>query len=314
VQVIVGPIVVGPENAMIDIDETVHNNGPYGPVAATVTRSVSGSADCSGVIAPTPVNVNLAVSVAQNLDADVTAQWDDNKKPPYSCDLTIDQSIDFSVLHVTDPNLTNNSDSVSVTLVRDTDGDGVVDNFDGVRDNCQDVPNPGQQDSDGDGLGDACDGDDKMITCDVLLGPAAVNLSDNNGRYGWLICSVWNMGPDDQVITISVTLSNPPAGCTQVDVQILPGQSTFIILGGEHKTVVERIRLECHTPATSQVYQLTITKCVENSDDDDGDTLVDEDPIDGIDNDGDSLIDEDPPENGPDNCDTISKPVVIEQP
>lgn len=306
IQVIVGPIVVGPENAMIDIDETVHNNGPYGPVAATVTRSVVGTVDCSGVIAPPNDNVNLQVSMAQNLDADVTAQWDDNKKPPYSCPLTINQSIGFSVLHVTDPNQTNNSDSVTVTLVRDTDGDGVVDNFNGVRDNCQDVPNPGQQDSDGDGLGDACDGDDKTIVCDVLLGPAAINISDNNGRYGFLICKVTNNGQDDQQITISVTLSNPPAGCSppngeQVDVQLLPGQSTFIILGGEVKTVVERIHIECHAPATGQVYQLSITKCVENSDDDDGDTLVDEDPIDGIDNDGDSLIDEDPPENGPDN-------------
>ena len=43
--------------------------------------------------------------------------------------------------------------TVSVTVGNDTDGDGVIDNFD----NCPAVSNPDQDDSDGNGVGDACE-------------------------------------------------------------------------------------------------------------------------------------------------------------
>lgn len=319
-------VIVPPGPIQVQLDETIHNNGPYGPVDVTITRTASGSDsdgdtvdDCSAS-AVSPANDTLEVSVAKNLVSLVDLQWDDVKKPPYSCVVTIDQSIAFVSPHVTDPNNANDSDTVTLILVRDTDGDGVVDNYDGERDNCQDVPNPGQEDGDNDGLGDVCDNNngDTGLICDVVLGPAAVNLSDTNGRYGWIVCEATNNSPQDASVTLTVTISNPPADCTQSDVLVLPGLSTFILFGNETKFLVERVRIECHAPATGQVYQLTIEKCLENDPlpfDDDGDTTFDEDPIDGIDNDGDSLIDEDPPEGAvPDSCDQIIKPVVIEQP
>lgn len=315
----------------ISLNEAVHNNGPYGPTAALVQRSATGSDadgdtvdDCSASVASSSDSLTLDVSVATALSTNVTLSWDDAKKPPYSCDVTIAQSIAVDQQHVQDPDGTNNADGLVVTLVRDTDGDGVPDNFDGQRDNCQDVPNPAQTDTDGDGLGDACDPSprhDVSLTIDTILGPAAVNLSDTNGRYAWIVASASNNEPEDALVTVNVTLSTPPTGCDQVDVQILPGQTSFILLGSEQKFIVERLRIECHSPATSQVYDLVVEKCLDHQSlpsDDDGDGSADEDPIDGIDNDGDSLIDEDPPEGGEDdttnNCDSATKPVVIAQP
>ena len=87
---------------------------------------------------------------------------------------------------------------------------------------------------------------DVGIVCDVLLGPAAVNLSDTNGRYGWLICEATNYDPHDQIVTLDVQISNPPADCSQADILILPGQATFVLTGNETKFIVERIRIECH--------------------------------------------------------------------
>jgi hypothetical protein len=198
-----------------------------------------------------------------------------------------------------DPNPAN--DCVTTTTTKNVNPDADADSIPDDQDNCPDDPNPAQTDTDGDGIGDACDdvpAPDVQLDCPVMLGPAAVNLSDNNGRYGWVICQVTNNDGDARV-TIDANISTAPNGCTQTDALILPGQSTFILLGDETKSVVERVRLECHAPATAQVYDLTIDKCV---------TLDEalEDPGFGQ-----------PGWHEPDtsnNCDQLVKPVVIETP
>jgi hypothetical protein len=215
--------------------------------------------------------------------------------------------------------------TVQFIVARDTDGDGVFDNALGDLDNCKLVPNPGQEDSNGNTVGDACD-----TTVDVLekyitvLGPAAVNLSDTNGRYMWVIGEMGNTSTETQQVQISITISHTPAlpaDCTEEIDLILPGQETFLMLGGEQKFQVYRVRYECHAPATQQVITLDIEKCIEllpsDSQDDDGDGSVDEDSRDGVDDDGDSEDGEDPPNPEDDtdnNCVTAQKQVIIDQP
>jgi hypothetical protein len=304
----------------LSFSEVDHNNGPYGPATFTVSSTVADSGPCD--FTPNAAGgggtANVSVAVNKPLSASVT--WTDleNHGPAEDkCDLSMSKTISGTAGHIVDPDLSNNDASVDWQMVLDTDGDTVPDDFDGDTDNCRYDANPDQADSDIDGLGDACDTTHNVsLDCPVMLGPAAVNLSDNNGRYGWIVCTINNAGEGDSKVTVSSTITNPPAGCTQDYDMVLPGQPTFIVLDGEVKSLVQRIRLECHLPAVKGTYEIEIEKCIDPdplASDDDGDTVVDEDPIDHEDNDGDTQVDEDPPDtDGPDDCVNLEKPVVID--
>jgi hypothetical protein len=94
----------------------------------------------------------------------------------------------------------------------------------------------------------------------LLVGPAAVNLSDNNGRYMWVICEVGNLASDAELVHISMSIAeNVPNGCTRVISQVLPGQQQFFLAPGEQKVIVYRVRYECHSPATIQLVNQTVT-------------------------------------------------------
>jgi hypothetical protein len=244
---------------------------------------------------------------------------------PNWCVIEYTVTKEVKTLHVADATPADLTDTHQVVIARDTDGDGVYDNALGDLDNCKLVPNSDQADSNGNGSGDLCDDDtdvlEKYIT---VLGPAAINLSDDNGRYMWVIGEMGNTS--DQVqqvqITIDITYTPPlPNGCEEEIDLILPGQDTFLMLPEEQKFQVFRVRYECHDPATQQVITIDIEKCIDllpsDSHDDDGDGEVDEDSRDGVDNDGDSEDGEDPPnpDGDPDNdCQSETKQVIIDQP
>jgi hypothetical protein len=306
----------------ISSTEVLHNNGPFGPVAITGTKTVVDTADCNVEPNSAPVSATLNVSVDVTDVESWSVEWMSLKKPPYSCDLTFEKSLDVGGAHISDPDAGNNSASAAVTLVRDTDDDGVVDNYAGIRDNCQDVKNPLQTDTDGDGLGDLCDStpDHEVVVKSCLkFGPAPANLSDTQKKYMWVICEIGNLDNYVNPAKITLTVTDPPAGCVATQQLILPGQDNFLMAPLEQKWILYRNSYECHAPAVQNIYPLNVSFCVEPIPaipfDDDGDTVADEDPIDGLDNDGDSLIDEDPPEgSGLPDCHEQVKLLIVHQP
>jgi hypothetical protein len=124
----------------------------------------------------------------------------------------------------------------------------------------------------------------------LMIGPAAVNLSDTNGRYEWDITEIGNVSSDAELVHISMTItgaddgnadgdeatetaaveaqedSGVPAGCTRTQSLVLPGQTQFILASHEQKVIVWRVRFECHAPATAQVINQTVTVGVTHCD------------------------------------------------
>jgi hypothetical protein len=166
--------------------------------------------------------------------------------------------------HNIDDSPSDNSDSDQSLVCLDTDSDSIGDGGSPCNgpDNCPNTANTSQQDSDGDGEGDACDATpshDVGLTAVVLLGPAAINLSDTNGRYLWVMGDLENFSAHTELVTISLDVSpNVPSDCTQVETQILPGLATFVMTSGEQLSAVWRVRYECHSPSPQIVAQ-TVT-------------------------------------------------------
>ena len=272
--------------------ETLHNNGPFGPVNVNVTHLSADGAVCD--ISP-GANGPDSLILPKSSDVGNSESWTVNwggggLKPPWDCVGSIAKTVSITTNHVTDPNSSNNSPSVSITFVRDTDGDTVPDNFNSVVDNCEGIVNPGQQDSDQDGQGDACDEEpfhDDLVKYCLAFGPAPINLSDSVGAYMWVICEIGNNSDNndtilpghDDVVQLSYSVTGLPAACntgslnsqgTQVTL-VIPGSTTFVLLDDEQKFVLLRVRFECHTGVTPGIYPITATVTVDHQDTGGGD-------------------------------------------
>jgi hypothetical protein len=115
----------------------------------------------------------LDVSVSYPDSEDFTVNWLSGPKPPFTCDIQLEKTVTIQTPGIVDPD--GASATVDIEMVRDTDGDGIPDDGDfsgkpndspcdsgegaedACDDNCQDDPNPGQENTDGDAWGDVCD-------------------------------------------------------------------------------------------------------------------------------------------------------------
>jgi hypothetical protein len=121
-------------NVNITIRKVLHNNGPFGSAAFSLTRSITPPAGCT-VTVPAPTSHNLAMSTPATVDE----VWTVNCNPG-SYTFNFFNTLSPSTLHVLDPNAANNSALTPLSVIVDTDGDGIPDN---VEVGCGSNPNNG---------------------------------------------------------------------------------------------------------------------------------------------------------------------------
>jgi hypothetical protein len=95
-----------------------------------------------------------------------------------------------------------------------------------------------------------------------LFGPAPAIISDEQGRYLWLLGTVKNPEVAAQQVIASSSATGHPSGCGQIEQLILPGSEQFTLSAGEEKWLIYRFRYECHSPAHSGTYSMPIQLCV----------------------------------------------------
>jgi hypothetical protein len=95
----------------VTVDASLHNNGPLGPVDAALTVDLNLPTDCTASVTPT---IQSPVQLATSTDTPIaTATWTVSCTDPSDHVFAADVSavVDEEVVHVIDPDSSNNSDS-----------------------------------------------------------------------------------------------------------------------------------------------------------------------------------------------------------
>jgi hypothetical protein len=108
------------EDVVITLEKVLHNNGPLGPVDVIITSSVSEPSGCTATPdTNNPTSVNLPVSMITAVDELWTIHCDE----PSEHTFVFDNSIALLPDDITDPDLTNNSDSTALTVAAIAEAD-----------------------------------------------------------------------------------------------------------------------------------------------------------------------------------------------
>jgi hypothetical protein len=179
------PFAIAANTSMnITVRKVLHNNGPLASASFNLSKSAIVPAGCTAT--PPPLSSHtLTASTATTVDE----VWTISCSAIGTVTFTFSNTLTVTGLHIADPNTGNNSRSVSLTVLVDTDGDGIAD---GVETVCGSDPNNGNSiperidnafaltDDDGDGM------------LNEALPAAAINTDcDTDGYPGSLEISVY---------------------------------------------------------------------------------------------------------------------------
>jgi hypothetical protein len=168
-QVLVVPTVAEDIDTTETLDNDPANTTYVGPsIAVGIATTETPDANCSATPdAGNPASATLPLDGSDVVDIHT---WSVTLNTGDSCTIGFGKTITITTLQVGEADPSDNTANGSVDLVADTDGDTVPDNYSGLDDNCDDDPNPSQQDVDGDTIGDACDTEGPSPNTDGAFG------------------------------------------------------------------------------------------------------------------------------------------------
>ncbi len=199
-------VIAANTNINITVRKMLHNNGPFGPATFNLTKSVTPPAGCT-VTPPVLSAHNLAVSVATQVDE----VWVINCVPG-SYTINFQNTLSVTGLHIQDPIAGNNSATTPLSVVVDTDGDGIPDDVEVA---CGSSPTVGTsipERVDGIFAGVSDDGD---VAIDEALPAGAIGFDcDRDGYTGTKENHVYSYVPQtngDQKVCQEYDLTHPNA-------------------------------------------------------------------------------------------------------
>ncbi len=244
------------QNVPLQIDKEIHNNGPENPTGVTITKTINVPADCTVNGLPGPVVITAGpIPVGMSIVTPYQEIDQIHCTSPSNHQLTVQNCLGTTSV-LGDPNLLNNCDTdiVPFTVVTTADVKITSQTVTGFPAPIAPLPY-------------------NRVVAGMNYPFSANKVLHNNGPYGPVT-----------VARTAVPFIAPPSligGLSAGDCTITPGGS-----GGAHVLtpsvgvpVTENFSVACNAGGMGN--------------DSDGDTLIDEDNVDGVNNDGDGFTDED---------------------